>query len=129
MNVVFALVGVSVVLVIGIAIALLWAIRSGQFEDMEGPAWRVVMDDDRPSPRSDANSDTGSKAAESPHDGRDATNKPLLASTSACVEAESAAGRDKGKLDAPCERDATEDEGHATKHAGTPADAPAGRQE
>ena len=47
MNVVFALIGVSVVLVIVIAIVLLWAVRSGQFEDMEGPAWRVVMDDDR----------------------------------------------------------------------------------
>jgi cbb3-type cytochrome oxidase maturation protein len=37
------------VLVIVIAIVLIWAVRSGQFEDMEGPAWRVVMDDDRPS--------------------------------------------------------------------------------
>jgi len=48
MDVVFALVGVSIVLVIAIAIVLMWAVRSGQFEDMEGPAWRVVMDDDRP---------------------------------------------------------------------------------
>jgi cbb3-type cytochrome oxidase maturation protein len=49
MDVVFALVGVSIVLVILIAIVLIWAVRSGQFEDMEGPAWRVIMDDDRPS--------------------------------------------------------------------------------
>jgi cbb3-type cytochrome oxidase maturation protein len=48
MNVVFALIGVSMVLLILIAAALLWAIRSGQFEDMQGPAWRVVIDDDRP---------------------------------------------------------------------------------
>jgi len=48
MEVVFGLVGVSVVLVIVIAVVLLWAVRSGQFEDLEGPAWRVIMDDDRP---------------------------------------------------------------------------------
>ena len=48
MDVVFALVGVSIVLVIVIAVVLIWAVRSGQFEDMEGPAWHVVMDDDRP---------------------------------------------------------------------------------
>ena len=47
MEVVFGLVGVSVVLLLVIAVVLLWAVRSGQFEDMEGPAWRVVMDDDR----------------------------------------------------------------------------------
>jgi len=44
---VFGLVGVSVLLLVVIAAVLLWAVRSGQFEDMEGPAWRVVMDDDR----------------------------------------------------------------------------------
>jgi cbb3-type cytochrome oxidase maturation protein len=28
--------------------ALLWAIRSGQFEDLEGPAHRILMDEDEP---------------------------------------------------------------------------------
>ena len=51
---VFALVGISVVLVIVITIVLMWAVRSGQFEDMEGPAWRVIMDDDRPRAADDA---------------------------------------------------------------------------
>ena len=33
----------------GIAIwVFLWAIRSGQFEDLEGPAHRILMDDDDP---------------------------------------------------------------------------------
>lgn len=35
--------------VIGIAIwAFVWAVRSGQFDDLEGPAHRILMDDDDP---------------------------------------------------------------------------------
>ena len=30
------------------AVGVLWAIRSGQFDDMEGPAQRILMDDDDP---------------------------------------------------------------------------------
>ena len=33
-------------LTIGIG-AFFWATRSGQFDDLESPAWSVVMDDDR----------------------------------------------------------------------------------
>jgi nitrogen fixation-related uncharacterized protein len=28
--------------------ALVWAVRSGQFDDLEGPAHRILMDDDDP---------------------------------------------------------------------------------
>jgi cbb3-type cytochrome oxidase maturation protein len=66
MDVVFALVGVSIVLVIVIAIVLMWAVRSGQFEDMEGPAWRVVMDDDRPGSGNAAQSEPEIEPRESP---------------------------------------------------------------
>lgn len=45
---IFGLLGVTVVLLVLITAVLLWAVHSGQFEDMEGPAWRVLMDDDRP---------------------------------------------------------------------------------
>ena len=48
MEVTFALIAITVVLVLIIAVILLWAVRAGQFEDLEGPAWRVIMDDDRP---------------------------------------------------------------------------------
>ncbi|GAB7563526.1 hypothetical protein LG202_15650 [Methylobacillus methanolivorans] len=34
---------------IGFAAAgILWAIRSGQYDDLEGPAQRILMDDDDP---------------------------------------------------------------------------------
>lgn len=41
----FILTGIFVVLLIA---GILWSIRSGQFEDMEGPAERILMDDDDP---------------------------------------------------------------------------------
>lgn len=28
--------------------AFLWAMRSGQFDDLEGAAWRAISDDDLP---------------------------------------------------------------------------------
>ena len=51
-----------VMLAIGIA-AFFWATRSGQFDDLEAPAWSVVMDDDRapraaPKQESSADSET-----------------------------------------------------------------------
>jgi cbb3-type cytochrome oxidase maturation protein len=33
--------------------ALLWAIRAGQFDDLEGPAHRILMDEDEPQERRD----------------------------------------------------------------------------
>lgn len=34
---------------VGVAAAgVLWAIKSGQFDDLEGPAQRILMDDDDP---------------------------------------------------------------------------------
>jgi cbb3-type cytochrome oxidase maturation protein len=41
----FILTGIFVVLLIA---GIFWSIRSGQFEDMEGPAERILMDDDDP---------------------------------------------------------------------------------
>jgi len=45
----YLLIPLSVVLVFLIALAFWWSVRSGQFDDMEGPAYRILMDDDRPS--------------------------------------------------------------------------------
>jgi len=40
----------SVLLVGGILWVLWWAVGSGQFDDLEGPGHRILMDDDRPPP-------------------------------------------------------------------------------
>lgn len=46
MEVLYLLLPVSGVFAIIIVIALLWAVKSGQFDDLEGPAYRILMDDD-----------------------------------------------------------------------------------
>ena len=67
MDILYLLIPVSLIIV-GIAIAVfLWAVRSGQFEDLEGPAHRILMDDDDPliprrqRPGSDAGREPGAK--------------------------------------------------------------------
>ncbi len=48
MNILYLLIPVSLI-VVGVAIwAFVWALRSGQFDDLEGPAHRILMDDDDP---------------------------------------------------------------------------------
>jgi len=42
------LLGMTAVMMILAGIGVFWAIRSGQFEDLEGPAQRILMDDDDP---------------------------------------------------------------------------------
>lgn len=46
----YLLIPLSVLLVFLIGGIFWWSVRSGQFEDLEGPAYRVVRDDDRPQP-------------------------------------------------------------------------------
>jgi cbb3-type cytochrome oxidase maturation protein len=50
METLYLLIPISVVLVFVIGIAFWWSLRSGQFDDLEGPAYRILMDDDRSSP-------------------------------------------------------------------------------
>lgn len=44
----YLLIPVSIVLVFLIGAIFWWSLKSGQMEDLEGPAYRVLMDDDRP---------------------------------------------------------------------------------
>jgi len=42
------LLGLTGVFLLLIGLGIFWAIKSGQFEDMEGPSQRILMDDDDP---------------------------------------------------------------------------------
>lgn len=46
MDILYLLIPLSVVLVFVIGWLFWWAVRSGQFDDLDGPAHRVVLDDD-----------------------------------------------------------------------------------
>lgn len=46
MDILYLLIPISVVLVFAIGGVFWWALGNGQFEDLEGPAHRVLMDDD-----------------------------------------------------------------------------------
>ncbi|MEA5445974.1 cbb3-type cytochrome oxidase assembly protein CcoS [Gammaproteobacteria bacterium AB-CW1] len=47
MNIIFVSIPIGIVL-IGLAIAFFfWAVRSGQYDDLDSPAYSILMDEDR----------------------------------------------------------------------------------
>lgn len=48
MDIIYLLVPIALILVALAIWAFMWAVKSGQYEDMEGPAHRILMDDDAP---------------------------------------------------------------------------------
>jgi cbb3-type cytochrome oxidase maturation protein len=50
MDILYLLVPLSVVLVFVIGAVFWWSLRNGQFEDLEGEGFRILMDDDKPAP-------------------------------------------------------------------------------
>ena len=48
MEILYLLVPLAVILAGVIVWAFLWSIRSGQFDDLEGPAHRILMEEDEP---------------------------------------------------------------------------------
>ncbi len=47
MDIIFLLIPIALVLAGLIVWALMWAIKSGQFDDMEGPAHQILMEKDQ----------------------------------------------------------------------------------
>jgi cbb3-type cytochrome oxidase maturation protein len=48
MEILYLLIPMSVILVFVIAVFFWWSLRNGQYDDLEGPGHRILMDDDRP---------------------------------------------------------------------------------
>ncbi len=61
MDILYLLIPMSVALVFLIGVLFWWSLRNGQFEDLEGPAYRILRDDDSPK--------NGGKSGEGPSGG------------------------------------------------------------
>lgn len=44
----YLLIPLSILFAFGIGFIFWWTIRSGQLDDLEGPSWRILHDDDKP---------------------------------------------------------------------------------
>lgn len=60
MEVLIYLLPLAVLLGLAGLIAFFWSVKSGQFDDMEGPAWRILADDDETAPPKNASQDQAS---------------------------------------------------------------------
>lgn len=54
MNVLFLLVPLAILLAAAAVTTFLWAVRDGQFDDVQTPALRLLMEDEDASPESTA---------------------------------------------------------------------------
>jgi len=57
----YLLIPISVLLVFIIGALFWWALRSGQFDDLEGPAYRILFDDQDEPGRGEEEMDAGTK--------------------------------------------------------------------
>ncbi len=71
MSMLYVLIPLALMLLAVAVWALIWAIRSGQFDDLESHAWSVVLDDDQKPPgdpgadKTESDSGTGEAGSES----------------------------------------------------------------
>jgi cbb3-type cytochrome oxidase maturation protein len=49
-NIIFILIPLGLMLLACAVLVFFWAVRNGQFDDLESPAWRILLDDDRKPP-------------------------------------------------------------------------------
>jgi len=52
------LIPISLLVVFAIGVLFWWALRSGQFDDLEGPAYRILFDDRDEPERGEENAET-----------------------------------------------------------------------
>ncbi len=55
----YLLIPISIVLVFVIGVLFWWSLRSGQYDDLEGPAYRLLMDDRDEPPAARAENEGG----------------------------------------------------------------------
>lgn len=48
MEILYLLIPISLAIVVLAIGVFFWAVKSGQYDDLEGPAWRILYDDEEP---------------------------------------------------------------------------------
>jgi len=61
-NILLFLIPLSLLLLVAAAWAFVWAVKRGQFEDLDTPAIDILRDDPHERPRTTANTDEGAPA-------------------------------------------------------------------
>lgn len=53
MSILYLMIPMGILIVIGAVWAFFWAVNSGQFDDLDSPGWRILLDDDTKPPQKD----------------------------------------------------------------------------
>ena len=77
MDILYLLIPLAIVVLIIAIAAFIWAVKSGQFEDMEGPAHRILMDEDDPLIPTKASSEAATSQAKEADSQAEAAEKPV----------------------------------------------------
>ncbi len=58
MDIIYLLLPIALIIVIIVIAVFFWAVKSDQFDDLEGPAHRILMDDDTINNNTNTNTNT-----------------------------------------------------------------------
>lgn len=67
MDILYLLIPLAILLALLIILGFLWAVKSGQFDDLEGPAHQILLDDDLPVHKRPQPSDSEQKGENKPN--------------------------------------------------------------
>ena len=63
MSILYLMIPMGILIVVGAVWAFFWAVNSGQFDDLDSPAWRILLDDDTQPPQQGNKTETGATAS------------------------------------------------------------------
>lgn len=75
MEILILLIPLSVLLALGIGVVFWWSADNGQFDDLEGPGNRILMDDDQPPARCELSTQATSSSSQVKEAQRSQINK------------------------------------------------------
>jgi cbb3-type cytochrome oxidase maturation protein len=52
MSILYLMIPMGILILVGAIWAFFWAVDNGQFDDLESPGWRILLDDDTRPPAS-----------------------------------------------------------------------------